>query len=127
MIVMSTVRCNREGKLGFVTDPRRLNVAISRPRRCVHPFLFFAVQAFAFVHCLCHRHIDALISHASCPGIAVRPWLLAFKLCFAVCQMSLCILYRADLFAAASCKAHIQPPLPFFSLSLSLDGAIIAC
>ncbi|KAL3136519.1 hypothetical protein ABBQ38_005768 [Trebouxia sp. C0009 RCD-2024] len=33
VIVMSTVRCNREGKLGFVTDPRRLNVAISRPRR----------------------------------------------------------------------------------------------
>ena len=34
VIVMSTVRCNREGKLGFVSDPRRLNVAISRPRRC---------------------------------------------------------------------------------------------
>ncbi|DBB05155.1 TPA: hypothetical protein ACH3X3_010403 [Trebouxia sp. C0006] len=33
VIVMSTVRCNRHGKLGFVTDPRRLNVAISRPRR----------------------------------------------------------------------------------------------
>ena len=33
VIVMSTVRCNRHGRLGFVTDPRRLNVAISRPRR----------------------------------------------------------------------------------------------
>ena len=60
MIVMSTVRCNREGKLGFVTDPRRLNVAISRPRRCVHPLLFCAVQAFAFVHRLCRGYIEAL-------------------------------------------------------------------
>ena len=33
-VVLSTVRCNAEGRLGFVGDPRRFNVAITRPRRC---------------------------------------------------------------------------------------------
>ncbi len=58
MIVMSTVRCNRHGKLGFVTDPRRLNVAISRPRRyapchflclVVHMLVYYAAWVYTSI------------------------------------------------------------------------------
>ncbi|KAK9803820.1 hypothetical protein WJX73_003427 [Symbiochloris irregularis] len=33
VVVFSAVRCNLDGRIGFVSDPRRLNVAITRPRR----------------------------------------------------------------------------------------------
>lgn len=33
VVVLTTVRCNAQGSIGFVADPRRLNVAITRPRR----------------------------------------------------------------------------------------------
>lgn len=45
VVVFTTVRCNRQRRLGFVADRRRLNVAITRPRRCaayahtVHEFV----------------------------------------------------------------------------------------
>lgn len=37
VVVFSTVRCNSKSSIGFVSDERRLNVAITRPRRCL-PF-----------------------------------------------------------------------------------------
>ena len=33
VVVFSAVRCNDTGSVGFLSDPRRLNVAFTRPRR----------------------------------------------------------------------------------------------
>ena len=32
VVIYSTVRCNKEGALGFIEDARRLNVAVTRAR-----------------------------------------------------------------------------------------------
>ena len=37
VVVFSTVRRNPHGSIGFVSDERRLNVAITRPRRWIPP------------------------------------------------------------------------------------------
>jgi len=46
VVVFSAVRCNDTGSVGFLSDPRRLNVAFTRPRRYIfgsHPHLIFSI------------------------------------------------------------------------------------
>ncbi|XP_029129258.1 uncharacterized ATP-dependent helicase C29A10.10c [Cajanus cajan] len=35
VIIMSTVRCNNKGSIGFLSDTRRVNVALTRARHCL--------------------------------------------------------------------------------------------
>ena len=83
VVVFSAVRCNEAGALGFVTDPRRLNVAITRPRRRfffpgVFPFYLFPVllacvqyrsaHAWPCVHAVACK---ACRASCACPGALV--------------------------------------------------------
>ena len=38
MVLLSTVRCNKTGIIGFIADPRRFNVAMSRAKRALMVF-----------------------------------------------------------------------------------------
>lgn len=47
-MILSTVRCNPQGKLGFVSDARRMNVAITRAKKYVMLLCSLGIKT-----CLC--------------------------------------------------------------------------
>ena len=63
VVIFSAVRCNDQGRIGFVSDPRRLNVAITRPRRCILPYptcsgCWLASCPMLDI-CACWQHVSA--------------------------------------------------------------------
>ena len=71
VIVLSCVRANRDGRLGFLTDRRRLNVALSRARRALvvlgdratleHDATWAAFFEYVDEHRLEHGSLDAVL------------------------------------------------------------------
>lgn len=50
MVIFSTVRCNPQGKLGFVSDAPRMNVAITRAKRYCMMLCYLSVTTCG---CVC--------------------------------------------------------------------------
>ncbi|KAI8467725.1 MAG: P-loop containing nucleoside triphosphate hydrolase protein [Monoraphidium minutum] len=66
-VVFSAVRCNPQGKIGFVEDARRLNVAITRPKRAL------VVVCSPDTLAAGSRHWAAFLSHAAALGAVASP------------------------------------------------------
>lgn len=66
-ILVDLVRSNVSGELGFLTDVRRLNVAITRARR----FLMVVGDTATLSR---HPFHDALIQHAEATGAYLSVW-----------------------------------------------------
>lgn len=66
-VLVSLVRCNPDGALGFLTDLRRLNVALTRPRR--HLFLVGDSATLG-----AHPFFAALIEHVQAQGGYRSAW-----------------------------------------------------
>jgi superfamily I DNA and/or RNA helicase len=64
-VILSLVRSNDGGQIGFLGDMRRLNVAITRARRCLIVIGDGATVARHPVYEKFVAHADALDSHRS--------------------------------------------------------------
>ena len=64
-VILSLVRSNEGGQIGFLSDMRRLNVAITRARRCLVVVGDSATVARHPVYQKFIVHADALDSHRS--------------------------------------------------------------
>ena len=60
VVILSLVRSNLEGQVGFLAEPRRLNVAITRAKR--HVAVIANVETVSHDHILKGRYLCALTS-----------------------------------------------------------------
>lgn len=66
MIIISATRSNDRGKLGFLPDPRRINVALTRARR----LLILVCDVTTLKH---NVLLEALIDHFQQQGVELPP------------------------------------------------------